>query len=217
MMIWINNFRSGLPHLCAEQYLNHMATFNSKQLLDTLQHDLANIIAEAQALHVHMHLFNKVPSSSKWTIAQVLEHLNTYHDHYLPELERRMTKYGNKSISKTFTTGILGGYLTQMMQPDNNGKVSKKTKALKKHIPPVELNANDVWQRFMTGQEHFIQLLRKADQYDLNQVRISTSISSLIRLKLGDILRVLVVHQQRHFIQIEEALAVVQGEQRFNA
>lgn len=194
-----------------------MATFNSKQLLDTLQHDLANITAEAQALHVHMHLFNKVPSSGKWTIAQVLEHLNTYHDHYLPEMEKRMAECTDTLVSLTFTTGILGGYLTHMMQPDAKGTITKKAKALKKHIPPVELNTNDVWQRFMTGQVHFLQLLRKADQYDLYKVRISTSISSLIRLKLGDILRVLVVHQQRHFIQIEEALAVVQGEPQVNA
>jgi len=188
-----------------------MSQFNTLQLLTDLKADLLVITKQARLLYQHIDDLNTVPQRGKWTVAQVLQHLNFYHDYYLPAIEKAYQSYQQvyNDDNSAFETGLIGGYLTRMMQPDTNGRVTNKTKALKSYIPGVKLNAQMVLDNFITSQERFTDLIDKAQYYDLNTVKVTMSISRLIRLKLGDILRVLVVHQQRHFIQIEEALQLI--------
>ncbi|WP_345955922.1 DinB family protein [Mucilaginibacter sp. PAMB04168] len=193
-----------------------MSQFKSKQLLADLQIDIIEITEWAKQLLIATHYLNTIPQPGKWTIAQVIEHLNTYNDYYLPEIAKALQHYptGSCHANGIFKTGLIGGYLTKMMQPDINGNISSKTKAFKKHIPVAELNAKTVLQGFVAGQEQFLLLIRQAHLYDLNKVRIKMSISNLIKLKLGDVLRVLVIHQQRHFIQIREAQGLIIAKQK---
>jgi hypothetical protein len=182
-----------------------MSSFNTTTLLRNLQADVCQTLVWASQLLSETYQLNIVPHPGKWTIAQVIEHLNTYNNYYLPQIANAYSQYQPiVGLTPDFKTGIIGGYLTKMMEPDNTGQVSNKTKAFKKHIPAVQLNAGQVLQNFIKGQEQFLALLKQAQQYNLNQLRIPMSISPLIRLKLGDILRVLVVHQLRHFIQIRQ-------------
>lgn len=188
-----------------------MSQFNSLQLLQTLKNDLQALTTATEQLLAEADILNTAPAPGKWSIAQVLEHLNFYHDFYLPEIEQAF-KQRPKSINTSqcvFSTGLMGGYLTKMMRPDAAGKVSNKTKALKDYIPAPQLDAEQVLSRFLESQQRFSKLLDQARFYDLNKVRIPMSISKLIRLKLGDLLRVLVIHQQRHLIQINEAKEII--------
>lgn len=188
-----------------------MSQFNSIQLLQTLKRDHQAVTWATKLLAGEIATLNTAPAPGKWSVAQVLEHLNFYHEYYLPEIEKafqQSTKIINTPES-IFTTGLMGGYLTKMMQPDATGKVSNKTKALKDYIPAPQLNAQQVLSNFLKSQERFSEVLEQARFYNLNKVRIPMSISKLIRLKLGDLLRVLVIHQQRHLIQINEALQLI--------
>jgi len=188
-----------------------MSQFNSLQLLHTLKNDLQAVTEAVKKLSAEIDMLNTEPAPGKWSIVQVLEHLNFYHDYYLPEIEEAFQQIPKNinAPTATFNTGLIGGYLTKMMQPDATGKVSNKTKALKNFIPVTQLNAQQVLNDFLQSQERFSKLLEQARFYNLNKVRISMSISKLIRLKLGDLLRVLVIHQQRHLTQINEAKEMI--------
>lgn len=190
-----------------------MSQFNSLQLLNTLKADHLLVTKAVEQLLPRLELINIAPAPGKWSIAQVLEHLNFYHKYYIPAIENAFRQYPpsvNTPVS-TFSTGLMGGYLTKMMQPDADGKVSNKTRAFKNFIPEPHLDAQKVIGDFLKSQELFTEILHKAQFYNLNKVRISMSFSKLIRLKLGDLLRVLVIHQQRHLIQINEALKMVKS------
>ncbi|MVN91900.1 DinB family protein [Mucilaginibacter aquatilis] len=194
-----------------------MSQFNSLQLLQALKADLQTVTNAILNFTPDEEMLNSAPVPGKWSIAQVLEHLNFYHNFYLPEIEKAFSKHKqiyNDDNSK-FTSGRIGGYLTKIMQPDAAGKVSNKTKAFKDYIPAPYLNAQNVLNSFLQNQIRFANLIEQAQHYDLNSLRVPMSITKLIRLKLGDMLRVLVVHQQRHLIQINDAIEMLERQQLY--
>ena len=128
-----------------------------------------------------------------WSIAQCLDHLNSYGDYYLPRLRNVMQM--EKTSDTLFKSGWLGNYFTKTMEPSE-----KKYKAIKGHIPVKDLNATRVVAKFIDQQEELLLLLREAANGNLNR-RIPITISPLIRLKAGDIFRFLIAHNERHVQQ----------------
>jgi hypothetical protein len=45
---------------------------------------------------------------------------------------------------------------------------------------------------------------------DMGKLRLPISISKLIKLKAGDTFRFLIAHQQRHFVQLQNAMNVLE-------
>lgn len=136
----------------------------------------------------------KPSSNGGWSIAQCLDHLNSYGDFYLPEIEKAL-KSSEGSPQGKFRSGWLGGYFAKMMEPSD-----KKYPALKGHIPPLNLDAYAVVIKFISQQEDLLKYLQLAAHADLN-FRVPTSISSLIKLKLGDVFQFLIAHNERHVQQ----------------
>lgn len=131
-----------------------------------------------------------------WTVSQVIEHLNTYNHWYLPRIKKAMHK--SKHPKKhTFKPGWLGNYFVRIVQPGQ-----KKYKAAAAHQPAPQLAAELVFGEFESGQQELLHLIRQAKEKDLNRIRIQISILPLLSLNLGDALRFIVAHQQRHFNQI---------------
>jgi hypothetical protein len=181
------------------------------KLINVLQSDFAKINVETRILLSHIDILNQPTRPGKWTIAQIIEHLNTYNKYYLPEIENAFAIHNpiKPADDLPFKPGFIGSYLTKMMRPNDSGRVGNKMKAFKKHVPAPDLNARQVLQEFIEGQSRFSNIIERSLMYDLNNVRIGMSISRLIRLRLGDLLNVLVVHQQRHFIQVNETLQLL--------
>ncbi len=132
-----------------------------------------------------------------WSIAECLWHLNSYYAYYLPQLKNRL----NTSV-KTFSSGWLGSYFTQLMEPSMEGK---KFKAFKDHIPPSNLSGHLVVHEFLHYHEEMLSILEQAKQSDLN-TRIPISISRLVKLKLGDVLSFICAHNERHLQQAKRNL-----------
>lgn len=132
-----------------------------------------------------------------WSIAQCLEHLNTYGDYYLPKISGGITS-GRALPSSRFNSTWLGNYFTKMLDP-STGK--KKIKAFKAHSPARELDPYAVVAKFIQQQEELLQLMRRARATDLEKVKIPLSIAGFIKLRLGDVFRFIVAHNDRHMLQ----------------
>ncbi|MBA5791990.1 hypothetical protein H1R17_03675 [Flavobacterium sp. xlx-214] len=59
---------------------------------------------------------------------------------------------------------------------------------------------------FLTQQNQLLNILTNAEKINLNSLRITTSISSIIKLKLGDTLRVIIYHNKRHIVQAQKVI-----------
>ncbi len=183
-----------------------MQTFNTTSLLDELEE-------RSKSFLMYVDHLTQQPNASileqsepgKWNAVQVLEHLNSYYRFYLPAIEKEM----NSKISfpaTSFKPGWLGDYFSNLMEPTNTGKLKSKMKSPKNHRPADELHAGTVIDEFKTNQQKFISLLRKAAHSNISDIRVPISLSKLIRLKLGDVFRFIVAHNQRHQLQIANTI-----------
>jgi hypothetical protein len=134
-----------------------------------------------------------------WSILECLEHLNLYGDHYLPQIQNQIS-FSDTTPEAEYKSGLLGNYFANSMLP--KAKLNKM-KTFKDKNP---LNANldrTVIDTFIAQQIKLLDLLTQSRKVSLNKVKIQTSISSLIKLKLGDTFRFFINHIIRHLRQIE--------------
>lgn len=186
-----------------------MKKFKSEDLINQLQSDVKQIIAAAE----HLQTADPVKLSyshaeGQWSVAQVLEHLNAYNRHYLPLIEKSMVHI-SKDTNAWFVPGFWGNYFTKMMMPKNVFDIKNKMKTAKTYSPDKSVNVEAVFKEFFQHQNKILQLLDVAKRRNLNNIHIPITISKLIRLKLGDMFRFLIAHEQRHMIQARNAIKAV--------
>jgi DinB superfamily len=185
-----------------------MKQINSNQLLDSLQADVRTIILKAHQLqHLSADVLIKQPAPGKWSVAQVLEHLNIYSRHYINAIESKLHLNQN-GPNRDFTPGWLGNYFTNLMKPKADNSIPKKMQAPKNAIPSAQPDAKAMMEEFIHHQHHLLNLLQISKTANLDYIRIPTSLSKFISLKLGDTFRFFIAHEQRHFIQMENVLKV---------
>lgn len=147
-------------------------------------------------------------SPQSWSILECIEHLNRYGDFYLPEMEKRISK-AQPTKNEEFTSSWLGNYFAMSMLPVEKGKLNKM-KTFKSMNPIHKPLSAEVISKFMEQQKKILQLLELANQVDIGRVKTSISITKWIKLKLGDTLRVVIYHNQRHVHQANHVLKSLQ-------
>ena len=140
--------------------------------------------------------------SGGWSIAQCLEHLNSYGYYYLPRIQQALERSAGND-SGDFKSTWLGNYFARLMDP-SSGK--KKFKAFKDHIPSAHLEAPKVVAEFIRQQELLLHYLRQARSVNLDSPRIPISIFQWIKLKPGDVFQFVIAHDERHLQQARRNL-----------
>jgi hypothetical protein len=179
-----------------------MKTENKETLLNSLEATVERHLSEA------LKNFQNLPDSTLlrlaanggWSIAQCLEHLNRYGNYYLPRIQKELAVYAGPSTD-TFKSTWLGDYFSKMMQPGKG-----KMKTFKGYAPPPSLNAHAVVAEFVAQQETLLSCLHQAHTVNLNTIRIPVSIARFIRLKIGDVLQFVIMHNERHLLQAKRNL-----------
>ena len=176
----------------------------SEKLIQSLIEQSRQTINRAEklkALDMPSLTWREAPES--WNILECLEHLNLYGDFYLPQMEQKI-KQATRQTEPEWKSGWLGNYFANSMLPKeklNKMKTFSDKNPLNTHLDKTVID------RFINQQIKLLELLNQAGNVSLNQVKISTSISSLLKLKLGDTLLFYTNHTLRHLQQIERIQA----------
>jgi hypothetical protein len=142
------------------------------------------------------------PQPGAWNALECLEHLNYYGEFYLKEIENQM-KNSTIPSQEYFHSGILGNYFAQMMLPKERGGKMKTFKEMN----PIGKNLHrNVIDTFIGQQKKILELLTQTESKNLTKIKTSISILKWIKLRLGDTLRVVIFHNERHIQQAEKAL-----------
>src|SRR5688572_25813696 len=177
------------------------------ELLDQLSEDVRQLLLEVNQLQSrHADILGSQPATNRWSVIQVLEHLNSYGRYYLPQLEKSL-KGTNAPATEWYRSGWIGNYFTKLMKPGANGAIKNKMSAPKGHSPSARLDNTLVIDTFIDQQHWLLKLLEEARQKPIGRIRTPISISKFIRLKSGDTFRFLIAHEQRHFVQVANTIA----------
>lgn len=175
----------------------------ANELLHRLKIQSKKISIQAEQLQkLPIETLNWRESEHSWTILECIEHLNLYGDFYLSAITQKLDHNKTKS-SATFKPGLLGDYFAKSMLPE--GKLNKM-KAFKSKNPIHKPLETDTIDKFLSQQLTLHHILDRAENVNLNALRIGSTLSPLLRFKLGDTLRFFTNHIQRHFNQIERIL-----------
>ncbi|WP_346236555.1 DinB family protein [Niabella insulamsoli] len=144
------------------------------------------------------------PGPDSWNALECIEHLNRYGHFYLPEIEKRLQQYQG-GAAPGFRSGLLGNYFAKTMWPKEKLNKMKTFRAMNPSNTPVDRNVIEV---FIDQQQTMLKLLKRCTHADLNKIKTSVSISAFIKLRLGDSLRVVIYHNERHIRQAKKAMAL---------
>ena len=180
---------------------------------EVLVTDLINrtkqLILEAEVLKEKSEeQLNHKQHAESWSVLECLEHLNLYGRFYLPEIEKRIAEQLSLSSpsvplrrgkkESVFKSGWLGNYFANSMLPKEK---LNKMKTFKNMNPLNSKLDKKVIDEFISQQQEMLRLLGESRKVSLNKTRTAISISKLIKLKLGDTLRFVIYHNQRHMVQ----------------
>ncbi len=183
---------------------------NQEVLIKDLSIITDEVLLRAQSLlGLSKEEINWKPYPASWSIAECLEHLNRYGDFYLPACRESIEKLPKvRNNQKPFKSGLLGNYFAKLMFPKEGGKTMQSPKDKN---PIHSMVSENVLDTFITQQKEIIDILASAGKIDLNKGKTSISISNMIKLKLGDTLRVVIYHNLRHIKQIEKILEAIRA------
>lgn len=141
-------------------------------------------------------------NTNSWSALEAIEHLNLYGDFYLPEIAKRISESKHQAEAQ-FKAGFLGNYFANMMlpraKPNNMKTFSDKN-------PNGSKLDSQVLDRFLEQQHRMLELLKQARQVSLTKTKTGITISSWIKLRLGDTFRVVIYHNERHVQQAYRVL-----------
>lgn len=138
-------------------------------------------------------------NSTEWSILECVEHLNLYGDFYLPEIERTILESEQKFDNTIFKSSFIGNYFANLMKA-KNGKI-KKMKTPKDKDPLNSSLSITTIDRQVKQLEKLKMLLVQSRTINLTKMKTAISLTKLIKLRLGDTLRFVVYHIERHILQ----------------
>ena len=136
----------------------------------------------------------------KWSIAEIYGHLNLSMDGSIRAILSRITKAPD-SPGDVYTSSWLGDWAYTIIMPRSDGSVFR-LKARKTQRPgPAPLDAREELSAFQRHCDALDDILRHVAGKDLRRIKIPFFVPRLIALQLGDVLRFLVAHGERHLLQ----------------
>ena len=186
-----------------------MAVFSKQGLITELLDRIELIKASTQPfLRLTDQQLTYNPAPNKWSIAEVFGHLNIAHDVYIRGMLSRVTLAPDVKM-ESYRSGWLGDLIYEKIMPRPDGSVFK-LKALKSHCAGTDtVDGKEVLESFLRKCDAIDDILRHVTTKDLQRIKIPFSFSRLLSLRLGDSLRYLVAHGERHLLQAQRVMVVV--------
>jgi len=177
--------------------------FNSHQLILELKTYVSAHISFTEKLkNVSENELQAKKDTTSWSVLECIEHLNLYAVFYHKEIEKRIQS-SNHKVSLTFKSGFLGNKLSLDMLPKEGMKTMKTFKS--KNPIYSTLDKEKVLSSFITNQKELLMLLKISEKKNLTKIKTAITLPFL-KFKLGDTLRFVIYHNERHIVQAKKNL-----------
>ena len=153
---------------------------------------------------------NKKPSTDSWSAAECFQHLLFTNGGYLEHFNEVVGKSQDADKIKTFSHSSMhpfkhtfwGKFIIYFVKPSTKMK-SKTSKPFNPSFSKVE---PDVVQKYLSHNDELITAISKLRNLDLKKLKMPSPINEKIKYNLGDAIKILVLHDQRHIQQAERTV-----------
>jgi len=164
----------------------------------------ADVRARTLAADLTAEQLNWPPSPGAWSVGQCIEHLAIGNDQYLPAIEQALDqRRPDHSVDEIVLRPLSRWFLETYIEPS---ETTRRAKAPRK-ISPSPTVRPGVLDRFLRGNEHARQVVRRAGSFDVNRIRFKNPFVPFVRFTIGTGLELLSRHERRHLLQAERVKA----------
>jgi len=142
-----------------------------------------------------------------WSIAEIFEHLNISNTKCIHAILERVKTLPDIT-SDRYQSSWLGDWVYEKLMPKADGSVFKVSSPKFLH-PPGCGDAYKVLQQFMETQNETHDVLLHAATKDVNGIRVPFYLTKTLKFRLGDTLRFLIAHNERHLLQAQRMMNTV--------
>jgi hypothetical protein len=142
------------------------------------------------------------PPNGGWSVGHVLEHLCVTSELYEPPIRAllRSARPDAAAALRPWKPTLIGRFAVNMFERPTRMPTPKR-------MAPAASPRGGVVESFLAHQHTLSQLLDDATTFDWRRLRMSSPVVSLpIRVNLGDVFFILVVHAERHARQMERVV-----------
>ncbi|MGV3505059.1 MAG: DinB family protein [Adhaeribacter sp.] len=178
------------------------------QYLEDLLYEVGLISKKVQADfgRFNAQQLNWKPAPNKWSIAQCLDHLIKSNEQYFPMLEQ-VAKGTHKTTFMERLPGLpklFANMMLKALDPSNQ----KKLRSPASFTPSASQLPASIVADFVRHQQELVRLVQATNRVDHVRTIVSSPVSGLMTFSLQDAVRILVVHEERHFMQAKRVLRV---------
>lgn len=152
------------------------------------------------------------PSTESWNLLEIFAHLNEYTRFYNSTFLKKIQATKFRSPNENFVSSPLGRSAWSSMKLGNAKNIKRKFRALRTFNPTFNtklIQENDI-QRFCELQQDFEVIIDAAAEVNIRKAKVYTSMSKIIKLRLGDALLFATYHNERH---LQQALNILSNKQ----
>jgi len=142
------------------------------------------------------------PAPDKWSIVEVFAHLNLSNNIYIKNILPPVTRALDFAPDE-FRSSWLGEWAYEKIVPRPDGSVLRMRSA--KSVKPTKTpeNSREVIETFLRGCDALDDILRHAATKDIRRIRIPFHFVPFLHFSLGETLRFLIAHNERHLLQAQ--------------
>lgn len=142
-------------------------------------------------------------NESTWSINEIFAHLNEFANFYHEAFRKKIASTKFREPKEVFVSSPLGKSAWSSMKLGNLRNVKRKFKANRLYNPTLNktlVKGNDD-QQFLVYQQELLQLIEDSKSVNIRKAKVATSLSKIVRLRLGDAFLFVVYHNERHIQQ----------------
>ena len=174
-----------------------------------LQHSIRNEnFVKSELAQLDMQALSWRESLKKWSVIEVLDHLNKVYTLYFPNFEKALNQAPPLSEGENIIQQrTLLARLSIYSQKPKGSKRRFKMKTFDFFQPANDPGkTSETIHSFLEKKNQFNELIKKADTKNLKNIKMPTALGDKMKFYVPECFEFILAHEDRHIVQIQEIL-----------
>jgi hypothetical protein len=152
--------------------------------------------------------FHLKRDAKSWDVAQVMQHMVIAQALYIPKIEEAFKAEDKRKMpEKEYKAQPIAAYLLKRFPP-SDGKIRMKMKTMKIFEPGTAKGQHADLEDLRVALAQLQEWIERSQRNAFTRKRFSSAVGNLVRFNIPEALEFILCHNERHFQQIANILAL---------